>query len=183
MKVQAWFRVLDPWSENAVWRSPERLVSSMKASWSTQGRDTMDWSIVAFSSRSDKMILIHTKVAGCWDTLKINLHVFLHQGNHQCWSPSSPRQKCTHWWRGLQGPKPTEEKRLCLIFPTMVPIVRCLHSCSMPTQEVSNSPDVFLRTWNEGPLQLVPLNTLAINKDEGEKAYQLIYLFKGSILN
>lgn len=53
----------------------------------------------------------------------------------------------------------------------------------MPMQEVSSGPDVFLRTWNEGPLQLAPLNTLAINKEEREKAQYFIYLFKGSIVS
>lgn len=44
-------------------------------------------------------------------------------------------------------------------------------------QEASSNPDVFLRIWSEGPLELVPLSILANNKEEGEEASHFIYLF------
>lgn len=138
--------------------------TAMKASRCTQGCNTMDWSIVAVCSRGDRCYQ-DTQKHLC-DTHVIHLHVFLHHGNDQCWSPPSWRHKCTH-----------PQKRLCLILPTMVPIVRCLHSCSMPMQEVSSGPDVFLRTWNEGPLQLAPLNTqLSTRRTEKKPSTLFIYL-------
>lgn len=40
-------------------------------------------------------------------------------------------------------------------------------------QEIS-SPDVFLRTWDEGPLQHVPLNTV-MKKRRGKETYHFIF--------
>lgn len=140
MKVQAWAlaRILDPCIENAGLRSPERLVSTMKASWYTQHHDIMDWSIVAVSSRGDQWYQ-HTQKQLCVGTLTWWIYMYFFSRVQHCWSPPSHRHKCTQ--RRLQGPNPTEENRLCFIFPTMVPIVKCLHSCSMPMQEVSSSPE------------------------------------------
>lgn len=43
----------------------------------------------------------------------------------------------------------------------------------MSMQEVS-SPEIFLRTWDEGPLRHIPLNTFIVNKKGEEKAYHFI---------